>query len=97
MVQQVWEYGKVRGLEMYSPITSDVDVLPQTGNRLITAGNVRRSDLPPHAKLLEITHPDNQEIFEANIYFKDALGTKAPDWAQFDLVFRGERFQLVPE
>lgn len=96
-IQQVWQYGKERGLNMFSPITSDVDLLPQTGNRLITAGNVRRGELPPHAKLVEITYPDNQVVFEANIYFKDALGTKAEQWAQFDLVFRGERYLLVPQ
>lgn len=94
-IEQIWEYGKERGLEMFSPLTSDVDLLPQTGNRLITAGNVRKSELPPHAKMVEITYPDNQVVFEANIFFKDALGTKAADWAQFDLVFRGERYDLV--
>ncbi len=93
-IQQVWEYGKERGLELYSPITSEVDPLPQTGNRLITAGNVRASALPPHAKLVEITYPDNREVFEAHIYFKDALGTKEKSWAQFDLVFRGARFDF---
>jgi arylsulfate sulfotransferase len=95
-IQQVWEYGKSRGLDMYSPITSDVDILPKTGNRLITAGNIRKSSLAPHAKLIEITHPENEVVFEAKIFFKDALGTKANDWAQFDLVFRGERYALVP-
>ncbi len=95
-IQQVWEYGKSRGLDMYSPITSDVDVLPRTGNRLITAGNVRRGSLPPHAKMVEITYPDSREVFEANIYFKDALGTKEQTWAQFDVVYRGERYFLTP-
>lgn len=94
-IQQVWEYGKSRGLDMFSPITSDVDILPFTGNRLITAGNIRRGSLAPHAKLVEITYPDNREVFEANIFFKDALGTKAQSWAQFDLVYRGERYPLV--
>lgn len=95
-IQQVWQYGKSRGLEMFSPITSDVDVLPKTGNRLITSGNVRASALPPHAKMLEVTYPDNREVFEANIFFKDALGTQAREWAQFDVVYRGERYFLTP-
>ena len=95
-IQQVWEYGKGRGLDMFSPITSDVDVLPKTGNRLIVAGNIRKSELAPHAKVIEITHPENKVVFEAKIFFKDALGTKANDWAQFDLVFRGERYPLIP-
>jgi arylsulfate sulfotransferase len=96
-IQQVWEYGKERGLELFSAITSDVDVLPDTGNRLVTAGNVRASAKPPHATMVEITYPDNEVIFEADIFFKDARGTGERSWAQFDLVFRGERFDLVPE
>lgn len=94
-IEQVWQYGKERGFDLYSPITSEIDLLPQTGNRLITAGNVRKSELPPHAKMVEITYPDNQVVFEANIFFKDVLGAKTADWAQFDLVFRGERYDLV--
>ncbi|MGB3800964.1 MAG: aryl-sulfate sulfotransferase, partial [Lewinella sp.] len=96
-VRQVWQYGKELGLDMYSPITSDIDVLPQTGNRLITSGNIRRTDGAAHAKLLEITHPGNETVFEADIYFEDALGTGAATWAQFDIVFRGERYPLLPE
>ncbi len=94
-IQQVWQYGKERGLNMYSPITSDVDVLPNTGNRLITAGNIRTAEVP-HAKMIEITHPGNEVVFEAEIHFKDALGTGAQVWAQFDLVYRGERYSLYP-
>jgi len=93
-VQQVWQYGKSRGLGMYSPITSDVDVLLKTNNRLITVGDIRHSADRPHAKMIEITYPDNQVVFEADIYFKDALGTGEKSWAQFDLVFRGERYSL---
>lgn len=96
-IQQVWEYGKSRGLDMFSGITSEVDLLPVTGNRLITAGSVRLSDLPPHSKMVELTYPDNEEVFEANIYFKDLSGTGAQSWAQFDLVYRGERYPLFLE
>ena len=93
-IQQVWEYGKSRGLDMYSPITSDVDVLPTTQNRLITVGNIRESSAPPHSKIIEITYPDNKEVFEAHVFFKDAKGSGEKSWAQFDLVFRGERYPL---
>ncbi len=96
-VRQVWQYGKERGLELYSPVTSDVDVLEETGNRLITSGNVRRDGAAPHAKMVEVTYPGGETVFEANINFKDALGTGAASWAQFDLVFRGERYPLIPE
>ncbi|GAB5552299.1 MAG: aryl-sulfate sulfotransferase [Saprospiraceae bacterium] len=95
-IQQIWSYGKERGQDMHSVITSDVDVLPQTGNRLIVAGNIRKKGESPHAKFIEISYPDNEVLFEAKVLFKDALGTKAQSWAQFDLVFRGERYPLIP-
>lgn len=44
-IRQVWQYGKERGLDMYSAITSEVDVLERTNNRLITAGNIRLGSL----------------------------------------------------
>ena len=93
-IRQVWQYGKERGLDMYSHITSEVDVLPATGNLLITAGNIRASSDKPHAKLVEITYPDSKVVFEAKVYFKDMLGSGERAWAQFDLVFRGERMPL---
>jgi arylsulfate sulfotransferase len=93
-IQQVWEYGKERGLDMFSGITSDVDILPLTNIRLITAGNVRLGTLPPHCKMIELTYPNNDVVFEANIFFKDANGSGARSWAQFDLVYRGQRYPL---
>lgn len=95
-IRQVWEYGRERGLDLFSGVTSDVDVLPKTGNRFITAGNVRLGKLPPHAALVEITYPDNEVVFEANLFLKDAKGTGAQEWAQFDVVYRGERYPLYP-
>ena len=96
-IQQVWEYGKVRGLDMYSPITSSVEVLKQTNNRLIVAGNVRKGNLPPHTKIVEVTYPDSEVVFEANIYLKDAMSSGVEDWAQFDLSFAGTRYPLYKE
>ena len=95
-ITQVWQYGKERGLEMFSPITSDVDALPN-GNRLITSGNIRASGKPGHGKMVEITYPDNEVVFEADIYFKDALGTGEKSWGQFDILFRGERYPLISQ
>lgn len=37
-VQQVWEYGKARGVECYSTFLGDANYEPTTGNRLITFG-----------------------------------------------------------
>ncbi len=90
-IKQVWQYGKERGLNMFSAITSDVDVLPQTNNRLITAGYVRLSSEAPHAKMIEVTYPDNKEVFEAKIFFKNVANKDVMKWAKFDIVYRGER------
>lgn len=91
-IRQVWQYGKERGLDMFSPITSDVDVLPKTGNRLITAGNIRIKQPAPHAKIIELNN--DEVVFECRVLFKDAKGTGEKSWAQFDLVFKGERYSL---
>ncbi|MFY0687083.1 MAG: aryl-sulfate sulfotransferase [Cyclobacteriaceae bacterium] len=93
-IQQVWQYGKSRGLDMYSHITSEVDLLPNTKNRLITAGNIRASGEAPHSKLVEITYPENEVVFEAKVIFKDAKSTGQMAWGQLDLVYRGERYSL---
>lgn len=37
-VQQIWEYGKARGVECYSTFLGDANYAPTTGNRLITFG-----------------------------------------------------------
>jgi len=93
-VEQVWSFGREEGLNLFTPVTSSVYPMDKTHNILITAGNVRLGELPPHARMLEITYPDKKVVFEANLYLKDAMGTKAAEWAQFDLVYRGHRFDL---
>lgn len=93
-VQQVWFFGREEGLNLFTPVTSSIYPLEQTHNILITAGNVRLGDLPPHARMLEITYPDKKVVFEANLFLKDARGTKAAEWAQFDLIYRGHRFEI---
>ena len=95
-IRQVWQYGKERGLDLWSPITSNVVALPKTGNRLLTSGNVRASEQPAHAALVEVTYPDNKVVFEAQLRFKDKLGSGEKSWGQFDLVFRGARYDLLP-
>ena len=42
-------------------------------------------------------YPDNEVVFEATVSFKDAKGTGERAWAQFDLVYRGERYPLYPD
>lgn len=96
-IQQVWQYGKERGTETYSAITSDVDLLPQTNNRLITLGNIRLSQDKPNAKIIEVTYPAGEVVFEAKMLLKDARGPMENAWGKFDVVYRGERYDLYPE
>jgi arylsulfate sulfotransferase len=39
-ISQEWSYGKERGLEIYSPIISDVDFLEESSTVFITAGSI---------------------------------------------------------
>ena len=92
--EQVWEYGKSRGVDLFSTIVSDVDLLPTTKNILMTSGflsprNVHR------AKIVEISPEDNKEVFEATIFFKNVnRDINNPGWGQTDILYRSERMEL---
>lgn len=90
-VERVWTYGKERGSEMFSNIISDVDLLPETGNRLFSPGYITSS--PNQARITELTYPDNRVVFEATLLFKDALAT-GQGWGNIDISYRAERIQL---
>ena len=93
-VRQVWQYGQNRGPDYHSPIISDVDLLPSTGNRLIMPGIVRGSD--PHAYVTEVGYPNGDVIFEAVIHFKNLRSSGTFSWGGFDLIYRSERLSLYP-
>lgn len=94
-VRQVWQYGEERGPEFYSSIISDVDYLPETGNRLIMPGV--SFDAEPRAYVTEVTWPDGQVVFEAKILFRNELSSGVQQWGQFDLVYRSERIRPYPD
>ncbi|MGI9173720.1 MAG: aryl-sulfate sulfotransferase [Rhodothermales bacterium] len=93
-VQQAWQYGEERGPEFYSPIISDVDYLPATGNLLIMPGIV--AALGPRAVVTEVTYPGKEVVFEASIQLKNRFGNGTLAWGQTDLVYRSERLPLYP-
>jgi arylsulfate sulfotransferase len=68
-VREVWSYGRERGLELYASIVGDVDVLPTTGNVLITFGGILPGDEgTPAAHLVEVTHTTPAEVvFEVTL------------------------------
>ena len=88
-VQQKWQYGKERGNEFFSLLISDVDYLPETQNMLVTSGFIYHN-----GKIVEVTYPEKEEVFEATLYFKTLNGKKTFAWGQLDILYRSERFEL---
>jgi arylsulfate sulfotransferase len=92
-VKQVWQYGRERGPEFQSMIVSDVDLLEQTGNRLITSG-ITFSD-PSYTTIVEVSYPGKDLIFEAKLYYKNALVPPGSSgWGSLDLTYRSDRASL---
>lgn len=91
-VRQVWEYGRERGLETTAHNISDVDYLPQTGNRLFCPGNIDEGAVK-EARMVEVTYPEKELVFEAVIKFKNAFSTSS-SWGHADLIYRMERVNL---
>lgn len=93
-VQQLWEYGSLRSAELFAPIISDVDCLPVTGNRLMVPGIIDPGSADPSARIIEVTYPGGEVVFEAVLRLKNAGGNGEFAWGQFDIVYRGERMKL---
>jgi arylsulfate sulfotransferase len=92
-VRQIWQYGQDRGVDLYSTIISSADRLPVTQNRLISPGIVQ---IPPgslaicYSKMIEVTYPAGQVVFEATSHFKNLMSQTAGNGG-FDLTFRSHR------
>jgi len=94
-VRQVWQFGRERGDVFYSHNISDVDLLPQTGNRLICPGNIEENGVR-EARIVEVAHPSGEVVFEAVIDFAN-LFSNGGNWGQSDIVYRCERLPLLPD
>jgi len=69
-VEQIWEYGTSESEALYSENMGDVDILPETGNRLICFADVHY--MGTHfAKIIEVSYPDNMELYEMTIHYKN--------------------------
>ena len=95
-VQQVWAYGEERGSDFYASIISDVDYLPNTGNRLVAPGVVR-SNGNAYSKIVEIDPITGMVVYEATLNFKNAGGNGTPTWWNMDISYRAERLNLYRE
>ncbi len=93
-LKQTWSYGKERGRDFFSRIVSDVDYLPETENRLITAGII--SGVPAYSTIVEVTHPEKTVVFEARLTYKNML-VNGSGWGGFDINYRAERIKIYPE
>ncbi|MGN8225474.1 aryl-sulfate sulfotransferase [Gracilimonas sp. BCB1] len=92
-VKQVWSYGSSRGEELYSSIISDVDYLPNTQNRLFMPGVVRTGDPNSYSKIVEVTYPNKEVVFESTLHFKNQL-VNGQGWGNLDITYRAERIPL---
>ena len=82
----VWEYGADADKVYYSGALGDADVLPQTGNVLITHGSLTNKVKINSAVMLEVTHTTpGEEVFEMKLY--DATPELEGGWR----VYRAER------
>lgn len=92
-VQEIWQYGKERGINFYSSIVSDVDYLPNTGNILVTSGYMKLAE-NLSAKIVEVNYDTKEVVFEATLNYKTLNGNKTASWGQSDILYRSERMQL---
>lgn len=82
----VWEYGAERGFELYSSIVGDADMLPETGNVLITFGGILPSDEGvAGAHLVEVTH-----TMPAEVVFEVTLDDDNPEGAASRIIYRAK-------
>lgn len=91
-VEQIWQYGKQRGGEIFAPIISDVDQLPNT-NRLITSG-ITFDPNDPRATIMEVSFPDKSLVYEAVLHFKNASSSGTQQFGDLDICYRGERLHI---
>ncbi|MEQ8524293.1 aryl-sulfate sulfotransferase [Gracilimonas sp.] len=89
-VKQVWSYGKSRGEELFSSIISDVDFLPETKNRLIMPGVVGLGSSNSYSKVVEVTYPSKEVVFESTLHFKNQLAD-GQGWGNIDITYRAQR------
>lgn len=90
-IKEVWSYGKERGESTYSLIISDVDYLPETGNILFAPGNITEGN--GKSKIVEVTYPSKDVVFESTMIFKNQLGNGA-GFGNVDISYRAERISI---
>ena len=90
-VQEIWQYGRERGADFYSPIISDVDVNSR-GNRVITSGIVNTAE-GPQSIITEVDEGKNV-IYEIKLSFKNQFSDGTITWGNLDLCYRSEQISF---
>lgn len=89
-VDEIWSYGEERGEDFYSRIVGDADLLPSTGNRLITSGYIHITDEDMESRIVEVTKEVPAEVvFELRV-----SGFEEGSRVQ---MYRAKRMDLYPE
>ena len=73
-VQQVWEYGKERGIETYSSIVSSVQYLPQTNHILFCPGYKVENTNGFGGKIIEVDYSTKKLIYQSSISSENKRG-----------------------
>ena len=83
-VQQVWEFGKERGFDWYSPITSDVEYQPKTDSMMVYSataglGGIMAKSNNAHIEtyLHEFKYGTKDELLEMKFVDSNLLGYRA--------------------
>jgi len=85
-VELVWQYGQFVEQQYYAGALGDVDLLPETGNVLITHGNLPGAEEKFSARVIEVTHSKPaMEVFHMHVF--DNSTAKNKGWR----IYRAER------
>ena len=101
-VEQVWQYGKERGSDFYSPYISDFDLLSQNHYLVLSGGVVKSDGIPSnqpaglttgHVELLSNTVEllNNQVIFELHIPTNNYRVEKMDPYAGVNYTMQGAK------
>ena len=84
-VQQIWEYGKERGLATWSSVISSVQYLPGTNHVLFSPGFMVTNSTGEGGKMVEVDYATKAVVFQQSISSPNKIG-----W------HRAKRFSLYP-
>jgi arylsulfate sulfotransferase len=73
-VQQIWEYGKERGSETFSPIVSSVNYLPTKKHILFSPGYSVPNATGNGGKIVEVDYATKQVVFQMSISSANSWG-----------------------